>query len=254
MTPAAAAPAAPALAPPRPVRGALFLGLAYGAMALLALAYLPWTLASRDGAVAAAHAWCRLVRRLLRAVVGIETEVRGTPPSGEVLIAAKHQSFLDIILIYGAVPRARFIMKRELVRAPVLGPYALRMGCIPVDRGRGGQAMRRMLADVAAGRADPGQLVIYPQGTRVPPGVRAPFKPGSAALYAELGQPCVPVACNVGLFWPRKGVAFRPGRAVVEFLEPIPPGLPQGEVMARLEAAIEPASDRLMAEAGFAPA
>ena len=242
------------LAPPRPLRGLLFLTLAYGAMALVALAYLPWALRKRDGAVAGAKVWCRIVRRLLRSVVGIETEVRGLPPTDEVLIASKHQSFLDIILIYGAVPHGKFIMKREILWTPVLGQYALLMGCIPVNRGRRGQAMRKMLADVTAGRADPGQVIIYPQGTRVPPGERRPYKSGSAALYAELGQPCVPVACNVGLFWPRKGLGFRPGRAVVEFLEPIPPGLPSGEFMARLEAEIEPASDRLMAEAGLSPA
>ena len=242
-----------ALARPRPFRGTLFLFLTYAAMAFVALVYLPWAIRRREGAVAAAKAWCRIVRRLLRTVVGIETEVRGLPPSGEVLIAAKHQSFLDIILIYAAVPRGKFIMKREILWTPVLGQYALLMGCIPVDRGKRGHAMRKMLADVMAGRADPGQVIIYPQGTRVPPGQRRPYKTGSAALYAELGQPCVPVACNVGLFWPRDGVGLRPGCAVVEFLEPIPPGLPPGEFMARLEAEIEPASNRLMAEAGLLP-
>jgi len=247
MTPAK--PAAPAA--PRPLRGLLFLFAIYAAMPVVALLYLPWAILSRDGALAACHAWCRVVRRAARAIAGIETEVRGTPPTVPALVAAKHQSFLDIVLIFGAVPRGRFIMKRELVWAPVLGQYALRIGCIPVNRGRRGQAIRQMLADVAVGRAEPGQLIIYPQGTRLAPGVRAPYKSGTAALYGELGQPCVPVACNVGLFWGRKSVRIRPGRAVVEFLDPIPPGLPPADFMARLEAAIEPASDRLMAEAGF---
>jgi 1-acyl-sn-glycerol-3-phosphate acyltransferase len=242
---------AAALAPPRPLRGALFLFTIYAGMAAVALLYLPRAVASRRGALAACHAWCRLVRWAARVLVGLDTEVRGLPPAGDVLIAAKHQSFLDIILIFGAVPRGRFIMKRELVWAPVLGQYALRIGCIPVARGRRGQAIRRMLAEVAAGRDEGGQLIIYPQGTRVPPGLALPYKAGIAALYGEMGQPCVPVACNVGLFWPRRGVALRPGRAVVEFLAPIPPGLPSAEIMARLETAIEPASDRLMAEAGF---
>ena len=156
-------------------------------------------------------------------------------------------------LIYGAIPRGRFIMKKELLWVPILGQYALRIGCVPVDRGKRGQAIRQMLANVAAGRADPGPLIIYPQGTRVAPGVKAPYKAGAAALYAELGQPCVPVACNVGLFWPRSGNALRPGRAVVEFLPPIPPGLSSSEFLRRLEAEVEPASDRLMAEAGFQP-
>ncbi|TNC48338.1 1-acyl-sn-glycerol-3-phosphate acyltransferase [Rubellimicrobium rubrum] len=237
----------------RPLRGLLFKLVIYGAMPFVGLAYLPWALLSRDGAVAACHAWCRLVRWAARVIVGIETEVRGTPPTGEVLVAAKHQSFLDIILIYGSVPRGKFIMKKELVWAPVLGQFALRIGCIPVDRGKRGQAIRQMLADVSAGRADPGQLIIYPQGTRLAPGVKAPYKPGTAALYQEMGQPCMPVACNVGLFWPRAGNALRPGRAVVEFLPAIPPGLPSTEFLRRLEEAVEPASDRLMAEAGFRP-
>ena len=239
------------IAPARPVQGLLFKLVIYTAMPLVGLAYLPWLLVSREGAVAGCHAWCRIVRWAARAIVGIETEVRGTPPTGEVLVAAKHQSFLDIILIYGAVPRGKFIMKKELVWAPVLGQFALRIGCIPVDRGKRGQAIRKMLSDVATGRADPGQLIIYPQGTRLAPGAKAPYKPGTAALYGELGQPCVPVACNVGLFWPRAGNALRPGRAVVEFLEPIPPGLPSAEFLRRLEAEVEPASDRLMVEAGF---
>jgi 1-acyl-sn-glycerol-3-phosphate acyltransferase len=241
------------MSPARPLRAMLFKTLIYGAMPVYGLAGLPWALLSRDGAVATCHAWCRFVRWAARVVVGIESEVRGTPPTGEVLVAAKHQSFLDIILIYAAVPRGRFIMKRELLWVPVLGQYALRIGCIPVDRGKRGQAIRKMLADVVGGRADPGQLIIYPQGTRVAPGVKASYKAGAAALYGELGQACVPVACNVGLFWPRSGNALRPGRAVVEFLPAIPPGLSSSEFIQRLEAEVEPASDRLMAEAGFQP-
>ena len=231
------------------LRSLLFVALIYGAMLPYGLAYLPAAIRSRDGAVAAAHAWCRFILWLAPRLLGLRTEIRGTPPTSEVMIAAKHQSFLDIIMIYAAVPRAKFIMKKELTRAPILGQYALRLGCIPVDRGRRGQAVKQMLADVTAGAADPGQLVIYPQGTRIAPGVRAPYKIGTGALYQDLGQPCVPAACNVGLFWPRKGILRKPGVAVVEFLDPIPPGLPLPQFMARLEAAVEGASDRLMAEA-----
>lgn len=234
------------------LRSLVFVGLVYFAMVPIGLAFLPWAMASRKGAVAAAHAWCRFVLWLAPWMVGIRTEIRGTPPRGEVMIAAKHQSFLDIILIYAAVPHAKFIMKRELTRAPILGQYALRLGCIPVDRGKRGQAVKKMLQDVAAGTADPGQLIIYPQGTRIAPGVKAPYKIGTGALYQELGQPCVPVACNVGLFWPRKGILRKPGLAVVEFLPPIPPGLPIGAFMERLESEVETVSDRLMAEAAGA--
>jgi len=236
------------------LRSLLFVALIYAAMLPYAIVYAPWAIASRAGAVAACHGWCGFVIWLARWLIGLRTEVRGQPPTGEVLIAAKHQSFLDIVLIYGSVPRGKFIMKKQLVWAPILGQYALRIGCIPVDRGKRAAAIKQMVADVAAGRADPGQLIIYPQGTRIAPGVKAPFKAGTGALYQELGQPCVPVACNVGVFWPRKGILRRPGLAVVEFLAPIPPGLATPVFMARLEAAIEARSDALLAEAGFVPA
>ncbi|MBL4918340.1 lysophospholipid acyltransferase family protein [Szabonella alba] len=223
----------------------------YLAMLVLGIVYFPWALISRDGARAACHAFCRWVRFSLRLLTGLRTEVRGPVPQGEVLIAAKHQSFLDILLIFGAVPRGKFIMKRELIWAPVLGLYALRIGCVPVNRGKRGQAITRMMADVKSGAQDPGQLIIYPQGTRIAPGVKAPYKAGTAALYGQLRQDCVPVAANVGLFWPKHGILRKPGLAVVEFLPAIPPGLPNAEFMARMETEIETASDRLMAEAGF---
>ena len=167
-------------------------------------------------------------------MVGLRTEVRGTPPRDEVLIAAKHQSFLDIILIFGAVPAGKFIMKRELMWAPVIGQYALKIGCVPVDRGKRSLAIKKMVRDVAKGRQQPGQLIIYPQGTRIAPGVQAPFKIGSGVLYEELGQDCVPAATNVGLFWPRMGILRKPGLAVVEFLPRIEAGLDKGTFMARL--------------------
>ena len=182
-------------------------------------------------------------------MVGLRTEVRGTPPTGEVMIAAKHQSFLDIILIYHAIPRGKFIMKRELMYAPILGQYAMRIGCVPVNRGKRGAAIAKMKEAVARGSADPGQLVIYPQGTRVAPGDKKPYKVGTGALYQQLGQPCVPVATNVGCFWPKRGFLRKPGLGVIEFLQPIETGLEIKEFMGRLEEAVETASDRLAEEA-----
>lgn len=233
------------------MRSALFVGQMYLAMLVLGLAFFPWALVSRRGARAGCKAFCAWVRWTAAWMVGLRCEVRGTPPEGEVVIAAKHQSFLDIILIFGAVPMGKFIMKRELLRAPVLGQYAVRIGCIPVDRGKRSVAIRKMIADVARGAQRPGQLIIYPQGTRVAPGVAAPYKAGSGALYAELGQPVVPVATNVGVFWPRRGIMRKPGLAVIEFLPPIAPGLGRADFMARLEREVESASDALLKEAGW---
>lgn len=223
----------------------------YVMMVLMGIVFLPWALFSRHGALTACHTWCRWVRWTARWLVGLRTEVRGTPPTDEVLIAAKHQSFLDIILIFGSVPAGKFIMKRELMWAPVIGQYGLKIGCVAVNRGQRGKAIKKMVADVAKGSQQPGQLIIYPQGTRIAPGVKAPYKVGSGVLYEQLSQDCVPVATNVGVFWPRRGIYRKPGLAVVEFLPRIPSGLDKAEFMARLEDEVETASNRLMQEAGF---
>ena len=229
----------------------VFIVQMYVAMAVLAIVFAPWALFSRRGAYAAMHAYCAWVILTVRVLCGLRCEVRGTAPAGECVIAAKHQSFLDIIMIFHAVPAGKFIMKRELIYAPFLGQYALRIGCVPVDRGKRGAAITKMKADVAAGAAEPGQLIIYPQGTRVAPGAGKPYKVGTGLLYEQLAQPCVPVATNVGVFWPKRGILRRPGLAVVEFLPPIAPGLAVPEFMKRLETEVETHSDRLMAEAGF---
>lgn len=223
----------------------------YLAMAIIAVIFAPWALFSRRGARMACTAFCRWTLVSLRFLTGLRSEVRGTPPVTEALIAAKHQSLLDIVMIFNAVPAAKFIMKRELIYAPFFGQYALRIGCVPIDRGKRGAAIAKLKADVAKGAADPGQLIIYPQGTRVAPGATKPYKVGSGLLYQQLAQPCHPVATNVGVFWPKQGILRKPGLAVVEFLPPIAPGLPIPEFMARLESEIETHSDRLMAEAGF---
>lgn len=225
----------------------------YLAMAVLAVFFTPWAAVDRRGAYAAVRTYCRWVRFSARWLVGLRSEVRGEVPQDEVLIAAKHQSFFDIILIVSVVPRPKFIMKAELRWAPILGWFAKRIGCVPVNRGKRAEAMRQMLADVTAGTAPRGQLIIYPQGTRVAPGVVRPYKVGTAVLYETTGQACVPAATNVGVFWPRRGIMRKRGLAVVEFLPRIAPGLEKAQFLAQLEGVVELHSNRLMREAGFEP-
>jgi len=232
-------------------RSLLFITVMYLAMAVLALVYLLPTLFTRDGAFRAVHTYTNVVRWAARVIVGLRSEIRGPVPTGEVIIASKHQSFFDILLIVSAVPRPKFIMKKQLVHTPILGFYARRIGCIPVDRGKRGAAVKQMIADVEAGRSAPGQLIIFPQGTRVAAGAHLPYKVGVGVLYKETGQAVVPAATNVGVFWKRHGIMRWPGTAVVEFLPEIAPGEEVPAFMTRLEAVVEENSNRLMAEAGF---
>lgn len=222
------------------------------------IALLPWGIAfaipaifSRRAAILCCRSYCWYNMWVARWLIGLRCEIRGTPPTDEVLIAAKHQSFLDVLMIYSAIPTGRFIMKDILKYAPVVGQFGLRVGCIPVKRGKRGAAIKKMISDVEAGRALPGQLIIYSQGTRIAPGVKAPYKIGTGVLYKELQQDCVPVAANVGVFWPKRGIYRKPGVAVVDFLPRIPAGLELEPFMEQLESTVETRSDELMREAGF---
>src|SRR3546814_12185373 len=99
------------------------------------------------------------------------------------------------------------------------------------------QGAKRMLAQ---GR----KIVIFPQGTRVAPGVYAPYRVGIAALYEALDVPIVPMALNSGVFWARHSVRKKAGPNMVEFLPPIPPGLPREDVLERLASKLEAARNR----------
>ena len=237
---------------PTPIRWLLsliFIIQMYLMMFVVAVVFAIPAIISRRGAFAAVHCFSKWVRTSARILVGLRSEVRGDVPQGPVLIAAKHQSFFDIILLCSVLPRPKFIMKRELIWAPILGQYALRIGCIPVDRGKRGAAVAKMKEAVT--KSEPGQLVIYPQGTRVAPGTKLPYKVGAGLLYDQLRQTCIPVATNVGVFWPKHGILRQPGLAVIEFLPAVPPGRPIGDFMRHIEAEVEAASNALLFEAGW---
>ncbi|MFV0359880.1 lysophospholipid acyltransferase family protein [Tropicimonas sp.] len=233
------------------LRSLIFIVQMYLMMVLMALAFTPFVLIHRPLAFTACRTYCRWVRWTAAWMIGLRSEVRGDTPTGECLIASKHQSFFDIIMIVSEVPRPKFIMKAELRWVPIVGWYAIWIGCVPVDRGKRGRAIEEMKQRVEAGRSAPGPLIIYPQGTRVAPGAQLPYKIGSGVLYEQLGQICVPAATNVGVFWPRRNILRKPGLAVVEFLPVIEPGLPRDTFMAELERVVEEASNRLMEAAGF---
>lgn len=213
-------------------------------------------LRGRDGANAVATRWIGYMLWAARLHLGVTCEVRGTPPTEDCLVAAKHQCFLDILVIAHALPRRAFIMKREVMRVPIMGWYAYKVGCVPIDRSRGRDALRSIASQIDKRmKSDEGlgQLIIYPEGTRTKPGEHREYKHGVGTLRAATRLPVVPVAVNTGLFWPRKGWGVRPGRAVVEFLPVIEPDMPREAFMPRLQAEIEVNSDRLLAEAGFSP-
>ncbi|MEL6578069.1 MAG: lysophospholipid acyltransferase family protein, partial [Pseudomonadota bacterium] len=184
---------------PRPLgrlRSAGFAVAAYALMGIMGIVGLPLLLSRR-----ATHEWMRLyagtILRLARAVAGIEVELRGPLPEGAVVIAAKHQSLLDVYILYTHLPRARFIMKRELLWVPVFGLYTWRIGMVTVVRGKKGEA-GRMIEHLKATTPPEsgGQIVVYPQGTRVAPLTPAPYRRGAVLIAEALGRPVIPASTN----------------------------------------------------------
>ena len=219
--------------------------LAYLAMAL------PTLLMPRWGILRLAQHWARTNLALLRIVCRIEVDWRGHEkiPPGAVLVAAKHQSTWETFALLTLFRDPTFIIKRELMWIPFYGWFARHAGMIPVDRGGGKAVLVAMTARARAELIDGRQIVVFPEGTRRPAGAEPKYKFGIAHLYAEGVAPCVPIALNSGLFWPRRKFLRHPGTIAVEVLDPIPPGLPKEEFFAQLQHAIETATARLIAEA-----
>lgn len=216
---------------------------------ILGIIGLPVLLAPRSWANAYGRLWAKICAALLRIIVGLDWEVRGTPPTGAALIAAKHQSAWETLVFTLIVDRPAFVMKRSLLWAPPYGPYLAKAGMVAIDRGGGAKTIRSMLASAAGIIAEDRPIVIFPEGTRKAPHAPTDYHPGVAALYRGLAAPTVPVALNSGVFWGRNAFIKRPGKIVVEFLEPIEPGLDRRAFMARLEDSIETATQRLVEEA-----
>ena len=235
--------------PGEAVRAMTFIVAMYALLLGMGLISLPTATFSRRAAVRWAKRYCRSVFWLLRVLCRIRCEVRGPVPSEPCIVAAKHQSFLDVLMLIEALPSPRFVMKRSLLWVPVIGFYARRLGCVAIDRGAGAEAVRAMIAGVGGWAGDRGQIVIFPQGTRVAPGAQVPFRGGVLKLYSAFELPVVVAAVNTGWFWPRTGTRRTPGTAVVEFLEAIPTGQPTQTLMRRIETAIEEGSDRLARQA-----
>jgi 1-acyl-sn-glycerol-3-phosphate acyltransferase len=217
----------------------------------LGLLLLPALLMPRRVNMAIARLWARGVLALLAVLVGLKYEVRGIEnrPSGPAIVALKHQSAWETIVLLLLLPDAAVVYKRELHLIPLFGWFIRRLEMVPVDRGAGGTAMRGLLRRARACVAQGRIIAVMPEGTRVAPGVRRPYHPGIAALYSDLRLTVVPVALNAGLFWGRRSFIKRPGVITLEFLPPIAPGLDRPTFMAELQLRIETASDRLAREA-----
>jgi 1-acyl-sn-glycerol-3-phosphate acyltransferase len=200
----------------------------------------------------AVHRWAQTIRFLSAHVLGMEIRVVGVGniPEGAVLIASKHQSAWETAVYFTLFPGSVYVLKKELLSLPVWGWYARKYGAVAVDRSGGAAALKKLLADAKAYLDSGRSVVIFPEGTRIPPGQHREFHPGVAAIYKSADVPTVPVALNSGLFWGRRSIGMkRPGVITLEFLAPIYPGLTRKAFMDEVQTRINTVTGRLEAEA-----
>jgi 1-acyl-sn-glycerol-3-phosphate acyltransferase len=200
--------------------------------------------------------WARAVVWGMRWIGGMNIEFRGLehlPASGPALLANKHHSESDGILLAARIRGIAFVAMQELFRYPLIGAILYRLQMIRVDTCGGGRE-RENLAQFAKRAYDSGRhIAIYPEGNLMAPGERERYRSGIYYLYRDLGLPVTPVATSVGLVWNRRDWRKKTGRAAVEFLPAIETGLDKETFMRRLEDTIETASDRLIAECAGRP-
>jgi len=231
-------------------RSILFNALFYVNIVVRMLVALPTLVLPHRFLLAVLRSYARSSLWLLRVVCGITVEWRGREklPKGACIVACKHQSFWETFALFALLDDPTYVLKRELMWIPLFGWLARKARMIPIDRGTRATALARMAAlarqEIARGR----QIVIFPEGTRRPPGAAPHYLPGIAYLYAEIGLTCVPVALNSGLFWQRRSLRRYPGTVLVEVLEPIAPGLDKRTFLRRLQSVVEEATTRLVAE------
>ena len=231
------------------VRSVLFNILFYLNLLIYLIAAIPTYFLPYRVLVAVAKSWGRSNLRLLRLVCGIDVAWIGLEkiPRGPLIVAAKHQSSWETFALLTLFDDPTFIVKRELMWIPLFGWYIWKARMIPVDRGARTQALVAMTERARVQLEGNRQLVIFPEGTRRAPGAEPAYKFGVAHLYAETGAPCLPVALNSGLVWPRRKFLRHPGTVRVEILDPIPPGLERAQFFERLKQDIEGATARLVA-------
>lgn len=234
------------------VRSILFNVLFYLNLIVLLIAAIPTLLMPQRAIIEMAKLWGRTSLWLLRVVCRVNVEWRGVEkiPQGPLIVAAKHQSIWETFSLLPLFDNPTFIIKRELTWIPLFGWFCGKGGMIAVDRGLGSQALTAMTVRAREVIRGGRQLFIFPEGTRRPAGAEPRYKFGVAHLYDVIGVPCVPVALNSGLFWPRRSFLRFPGTIVVEFLDPIEPGLDKTVFFDRLQADVEAATARLIAEGG----
>ncbi len=215
------------------------------------LAALPLLILPRKWGMWLPGAWGRVNLFWLRWIAGVKSEITGWEniPKAGCIIAMKHQSAWETFALLPKLHDPTFILKKELQYVPFFGWFTMKFKQIPVARGKRSVALAAMMEKAKEAIEEDRNIIIYPEGTRMPAGAETRYKVGIAHMYAELGCPVIPVAVNSGVYWPRRRFFRFPGTIKAQILKPIHPGMEMGAFLQELERRIETTSSELFEEA-----
>ncbi len=209
----------------------------------------------RDATAFVIRRYVRHMVQAMRILAGIRIEVRGRErlPAGAFIIASKHQSWGDGFATYDQFDDLAFVTGDHLEKFPLLGTVLRKLGAIVVNNCGGREARDSLKQSGATAHAEGRKILIYPEGNLARVGEKFRYRSGVWHMYRDFDMPVVPLASNLGLFWPQEAFRKTPGTATLEFLDPIPTGLGKEAFLARLEAAVEDRTAELIAEARGGP-
>ncbi|CAL1691892.1 hypothetical protein MMB232_02047 [Brevundimonas subvibrioides] len=226
------------------------LSIGYGLTAAFA-ALIP----GRDATAFVIRRYVHRMVQAMRILAGIRIEVRGRDrlPTGAFIIASKHQSWGDGFATYDQFDDLAFVTGDHLEKFPLLGTVLKKLGAIVVNNCGGREARDSLKQSGATAHAEGRKILIYPEGNLAKTGEKFRYRSGVWHMYRDFDMPVVPLASNLGLFWPQEAYAKHPGTATLEFLDPIPTGLGKEEFLQRLESVVEARTAELIAEARGGP-
>jgi len=194
-----------------------------------------------------ANLWINGILQLLNLICGITYEIYGKNniPEHAVIVASKHQSTFETLLLFKLIKNSIFIHKKELFLIPIFGLYLKKSNMIAINRSEGTKALRQMLNETRKKILQGHSIIVFPEGTRTKPGDAPIYKSGIAGIYKETGAKILPVALNSGYCWPKHTFVKKSGKITIKFLEPISSGLDTPTILEKIEHAIETASKNI---------
>ena len=176
---------------------------------------------------------------VVRIFLNTKIEIKGIeniPKNEKYFVASAHQSMFETFALQAVLDYPVFILKKELLKIPLFGLYLKKIKSIEIVRDtttKDNLNFFEKVASIIKNESRP--LLIFPQGTRLKPDERLPFKKGVGRIYEVLDISCVPIALDSGKVWPKKGIVKNPGKITISILEKIKPGLNKDEFIKSLE-------------------